>query len=415
VKLLPRKGITLDDLESSVLPKADELLVTLVVGLEAQREREASALGGGRASSYPLPDTLRVAWNALAYHGRTRMMTVAPVTLSGLLKCCRRPVGEWLPSAVIPADFSPNAPLLYRGPAIELSEAANELLDNALFVGANSGELRLSDARSLVRFLENRQFVELFRRLRTLPWTPAIQAEYVRLRRFLIEHPCTTRECISHHFEDASVLSPATVGALYADCRPDETVFQCDHCGLLRTVDGSVERLVGAKPNLCNDHAVEAPHVRRVPYERGLCRVSSSVNARVTLHGIAEVALFDRLHALRREKQSVIRSIEEWPGVDNYDLRVVFDDGVVWAADVKEFADPNQLAAELKPFVGSGFEHTRFDRAFYVVPQRRIGVNPSYLTDALFSAGGLHTGHDLYDDEMFVALVASYTSKKERA
>jgi hypothetical protein len=403
----------LDELESGVLPAASDLLLTLIVGLEAQRERETSAWSGGRTGSYPFPDTLRTAWCALAFHGQTTVTAAVPVTLSGLLRRCRRPVGEWLPSAAIPANFPPNAPLLYPGPAIELSEAAAELLDDALFVGADSGELRLSDARSLARFLENRRFADLLRRLRAQPWTPAVQRDYVRLRRFLIEHPCTTREAISGHFADASTLSPATVGALYMDCPPSEPVFQCDRCGMLRAVGGSAHRLVGAKPALCNDHASDAPHVRRIPYERGLCRVSPAINARVTLHGIAEVTLFDRLHTLRREKPDVIHAVEEWPGLDRYDLRVVFADGAAWAADVKEFAEPHHLAMELKPFGGGDIEQTRFDRAFYVVPQRRLNTNPSYLTDAIDGAGGLPPDHDLCDADLFAALVASYVPKKK--
>lgn len=380
------------------------MLLRVIVGLEALRDRK---------DAYPYPDTLRAAWNALTYHGVSGAAMVAPLSLSGLLRRCARPLKEWFPPQAIPSHFPSSAPLLYPGPTIELSDAASELLNDAIFSGIDFDSLKLHDARFLNRFLENQKFLNLLTKLRSRQWTPALQADYIRLRRFLIEHPYTTRGAISDRFVNAASLTASEVGLLYEDCHPDSPLFQCDQCGLLKAVNHSPDRLTGDKPELCNDHARNAPHVRRIAWEGGLRRVLPSVNARITLHGIAEIRLFNRLHALQQERPKVIKAIEEWPGIDLYDLRIVFTDGVIWAVDVKEYADPNRLSPELVPLRGLA-EQTRFDHGFYVIPTRRLHGYPTYLEDARQGASELPDTYKLCDEDMFVALVASYRPEKSK-
>ncbi|MBC8137173.1 MAG: hypothetical protein H8F28_14935 [Fibrella sp.] len=399
----------LKELEDEVFPAPNNLFLFLLVGLEAQREQEAG-IGNKSKHFYPYPDTLRVAWNALGYHGLTSAMVAVPRTLSGLRKRCTRPVGEWLPPALIPSDFPSNAPILYPGSAIELSDAAAGFLNDRIFADTDFAKIKLHDAPRLNRFLENQRFVELLKRLRAKVWTPALQAEYVELRRFLIENPYTTRAIIGRVFASASALSPADVGKLYESCYPNEMYYRCEKCGLLRTIASN--RLVGSKPDVCTDHAYDAPHVHRVPWEEGMCRLVPGVHTRVALHGIAEVALFDQLHAMQQKYPKRIRSVEEWASIDGYDLRIVFADDTIWAVDIKDFADPHRLSSELTG-MGVGADHARFDRAFYVVPKRRLTTNPNYLNDSRAGANKLPADYQLCDDEIFVALVSEYRPKKE--
>lgn len=384
-----------------ISPDTAQLLLFLVVGLEAQREQELKADSAARRF-YPYPDTLRIAWNALGYHGMTPEMVSVPHTLSGLLKRCTRPVGEWLSPAFIPTDFPSNAPLLYGGSEIELSDAAAQFLNEQIFTG--TAVIKLRDAQQLNRFIENQRFVNLLNQLRSKPWTLALQADYTRLRRFLIENPYTTRVGILKQFS-ASSLSPSDVGGLYESCSPAQDYYRCDKCGVLDSV--SKYRLIGAKPDVCSDHAINAPHIHRVEQAEGLCRLYPGIHARVALHGIAEIGIFNRLHILREKYPKRIQAIEEWPNIDSYDLRVVFADGVTWAVDIKDFSDPHRLSDELKPMRGRE-EHTRFDRGFYVIPKRRVLNNPRYLEDARAGAEQLPVDYALCDDETFIALVAEY-------
>jgi hypothetical protein len=227
----------------------------------------------------------------------------------------------------------------------------------------------------------------------------------------LIEKPFATRDDIVDTFGACSVLNPQKVGALYRDVRTDSPAYRCEFCGVLRVVEAG--QLVGDKPGVCTDHAFDAPHVHHIPWQDGLRAVLPAINNRITLHGTAEVELFDRVHALQKRFPKRIAAVEEWPGVDEYDLRIVFADGTAWAIDIKEYANPHDLASQLKPFKGDA-EHIRFDRAFYVVAEPPRREYPQYFTDARASASRLPREYELCDGDQFIALVESYRQKKEK-
>ena len=394
--------------KTTVTPAADHFLLYLLVGLEAQREREAGVPNTG-ARFYPYPDTLRVAWNALACHGLTGASTAAPRTLHGLVKRCARPLAEWLPAMLIPPDFPATSALLHDGVSIDLTEVAGDFLNRHLDA-TDFGKTPLQDAKGLTRFVENQAFVDVLNRLRHAPWTAAKQADYVQLRRFLITHPLTTRGAIRDTFAGAFFVTPGDVGKLYRDCDRNETMFVCDKCGLLRGSERG--HLAGSKPGMCADHAADAPHVRRAAWEPGLCRLSDAVHTRVCLPGRAEIALFDRLHALQAKYPNRITAVEEYPDIDRYDGRVVFADGAAWVLDVKDYADPHELSRQLSP-MPTDDDRLRYDRAFYVVPGRRAAQSLTYLADARAGAE-LPQNHELCDDDLLVAQVESHAKKRAK-
>jgi hypothetical protein len=67
-------------------------------------------------------------------------------------------------------------------------------------------------------------------------------------------------------------------------------------------------------------------------------------------------------------------AVELWPAFDRYDLRVVFPDGVVWAADVKDWANPFLLARKVEPIP----DDPPWQLAAFVFPNER-GRRPDYV------------------------------------
>nr|WP_169806340.1 hypothetical protein [Herbidospora sakaeratensis] len=89
----------------------------------------------------------------------------------------------------------------------------------------------------------------------------------------------------------------------------------------------------------------------------------------VTGPGLAEAALQDKLTALGL----VVRM---WPGYDAYDLLVTFPDGVRWAIDVKDWANPVFLGRAARPVP----QEPPYDEAFWVVPRHRVTARPGYVS-----------------------------------
>jgi hypothetical protein len=171
------------ELTTEIHPNSASLLLFLIAGWELQREYEVGTAKRPHPL-YPYSEPLCVAWNALALHAIAGTLTAPPITLTGLHARCARPIGEWLPPSLVPDDFPRNAPILYSGSGIELSETANDYLNQHIYDATDFSKHKLSQVSLLRRFLENQEFVALWDLLRINPWTPKKQAEYVLLRRF---------------------------------------------------------------------------------------------------------------------------------------------------------------------------------------------------------------------------------------
>lgn len=63
-----------------------------------------------------------------------------------------------------------------------------------------------------------------------------------------------------------------------------------------------------------------------------------------------------------------------WPAYDSYDLKITFNNGEVWAMDIKDWQNPFLLAKKL-----TELSPKDYDKAFYVVPDERVQEDKSYL------------------------------------
>ncbi|MDX9956513.1 MAG: hypothetical protein RBT75_20620, partial [Anaerolineae bacterium] len=83
------------------------------------------------------------------------------------------------------------------------------------------------------------------------------------------------------------------------------------------------------------------------------------------------------------QEQGQLRAVDLWPGVDQYDLRIVFNTGEVWAIDIKDIANPGHLRSQLQQepqFVNVG--DLSWDKAWFVVPQYRCEWSRDYVRRA---------------------------------
>jgi hypothetical protein len=90
----------------------------------------------------------------------------------------------------------------------------------------------------------------------------------------------------------------------------------------------------------------------------------------VSTPGRFELQLEEKLHNLLGKD-----GVEMWPQYDQYDLRLTFSSGKIWAVDAKDWANPFLLARNTKEFPTIPL----WDRAFFVFPDIRRQQRPDYV------------------------------------
>jgi hypothetical protein len=365
----------------------------LVVGL---------ALYFEKGQKYPFPDVLQYSTNVLALAKRSDM----PKTFSGLLRLLQeQPLYKWYPFE-LPKGIDPQTRLLEVN---GLSFEAIEYLDQ--FTEHNKTSifgLQYSQALNIVT--ANGDFLQLKRRLEdeALQNTSMAQQEYIRLRRFIIEHPYTTLEALENYFMSSNcIVCVRDVAKLYVEAGsrasslrfPDtsgqEMYWLCIHCGpLLATATG----LESIKVTACGKHC---PRTRggwkAVPISKEVLVLREGIHLRTHLPGIPELALYDWVYQQYEAQYSYMQEPELWPHIDAYDMRLIFQNEV-WAVDFKDYKDPYQLAAQLK---GIGRHGDKFSRTFYVYPAYREKQRKHYAEIAKNNSQTTRQGAELLSDEAF--------------
>lgn len=98
---------------------------------------------------------------------------------------------------------------------------------------------------------------------------------------------------------------------------------------------------------------------------------------RVCLPGMPELALLNRMRELAQDYPDRLSSVDLYPGVDRYDLKLTFSDNAVWGIDVKDYRSPYLLSRKLPGIYGEG--NLAYTEGFYVVPERRLRGHSEYL------------------------------------
>ncbi|KAA9161579.1 hypothetical protein FPZ12_013790 [Amycolatopsis acidicola] len=187
------------------------------------------------------------------------------------------------------------------------------------------------------------------------------QDDYVRSRRFLIEHPAGSSAELADQRSKAGVqlppngYGPIPAGQLYHSRSGSAWWFPCPSCRWPMAVTGELTRCryrphsasyrirPGATPERrpVLERADPGPSARapKAKAAAGAVCVDTGVWRFVVVPGVSELRLF---HAL--DKPGV--DVELWPDFDRYDLRVEIG-STVHQADLKEYQSVGRLIADL--------------------------------------------------------------------
>jgi REase associating with pPIWI_RE/pPIWI_RE three-gene island domain Y len=243
-----------------------------------------------------------------------------------------------------------------------------------------------------------------------------VQANYVRLRRFLIDSPVMAdREVhrLVQRFPAAGTSSQPFVtrfvDAAYVR-RPAQGMVAVQICG-------GCGNPLGAAEDACGTDGCDGTPTTLAVAALGAYLVQHRA-ARRFFHdpGLVEARIHDRVVA--QAPPGSIR-VEVWPGLDAYDLRVLFFDPgraagtetpmAVWGADAKDQASPWLLA------VGFGWKpEPPCKRRFLVLPMHRAR-QPGYVEDLSAELEGRVSGVAVVDEDRFVAKVAAKARQVVRA
>lgn len=370
-------------------------VMLLAAGLmRIERERALAAAGVRRnrtsAEDGLLPTPWRAAMVRLWWRFRRAGMQPPESDLE-LMEMCRRPFGEW--------------PVQLRLSAAdqELSlldgDALGPLAEQAVSLMAPDVEAEL---------VEHRIYGELMKAAEVnASDLDGAQANYVVLRRLLVDNPVLP----DHEVRRVGRTFPAAaasgqpfvyglVNAAYVR-RPAEgrvTLRVCDGCG--NPVEDS-------DPSCGTAGCSGRPSAREIEV-LGAYYVQHRA-ARRFIHdpGLLEARLLDGI-AARTPVDAV--SIEAWPGLDAYDIRLSFAADPasgrryeVWGADAKDQVSPTLL--------GKGFRwkpDPPCDRRFLVLPLHRAH-QPGYVQDLVTELEGRVSGVTVIDENTFIAMVLDRT------
>ncbi len=343
---------------------ADFILAYLAAGLVQAADNDFK---------YPYPPIWQQALNMLTV-SQIRYAYPIPTTISQIVEMMETPLAEWWPGPppeTISPELMPVTTLVFGGQpdewVYEFLETQN--LDGIADTSYFQDEINQAGIRKIL---------DLYR-----PEAETFGYAYVAVRRFLIENPVTTLAQIQQRLGALPLLRNKTVAEFY---EPEEDFldrasyqrqfWRCPHCGnILNWVEGAPRC---ARHSICG--RLTADYRARTPVTPtgDLLRLKRSVAQRVCVPGLPEVQLYDWA-CEQQAKDTGLLDVTLWPGVDRYDLRLVFSDNTAWAIDVKDYADPTNLARQILGKSFYNMDPFRWDEGYYVFPQYRLEWNRSYV------------------------------------
>lgn len=198
-----------------------------------------------------------------------------------------------------------------------------------------------------------------------------IPLTYVAFRRLLIEKPVLTAFSFQEQITN-SLLRPLTEVLKSAYDQPSPAhlhngnFYCCSNCGnlLFRTRFHTFVCEHRECATVIQDMS------RFISSNEGVVWLRRSLRRFVSAPGRFELQL-------ERELQKLLgkEAVEMWPQYDQYDLRLTFPNGKIWAVDVKDWANPFLLARKTKEFAAT----PPWDKAFFVFPDIRRQQRPDYV------------------------------------
>jgi transcriptional regulator with XRE-family HTH domain len=279
-----------------------------------------------------------------------------PQSIPDLLALCEQPFRAWSFDQ-LPEDVHPDDALLCNGqPTYFCEEYARTDHD-------------LEAALSEERFMR-----KVFFACASVP-----SEVYTRLREQLVKTPVMTEAEFIRSYTKPPLNQ---VAELLKEAYEEAPLFLshkgffccCNECGNLLMYD--------AKQGwICQDESCPVERVREeralrklpVNEENRVYQLTHPLRRYVAAPGRVELKLRDEMVKLGRNASRF--EVELFPNMDAYDLRVIFPDRETWAVDVKDWANPYRLAANVKAFRTT----PPWDRAFFVFPDRHKAVRRNYV------------------------------------
>ncbi len=193
------------------------------------------------------------------------------------------------------------------------------------------------------------------------------QDNYVKLRKFLIQHPLLSiREKqqilldLHNIYEEVSMI----IDKAYEEI-PDE-VEKCPVCGWTMYFVGKQRHCCSSE---CEQSIVDGEKIKdkNLRLKKGIMRYFSKP-------GTLELDIEDRCN--RYEKQGGEIKCYLWPEKDRYDLKVEINNKV-YGVDAKTYSNPYHLAKSIAN--DCKFQTAQIDRGYYVIPEKIVKQKPGYL------------------------------------
>lgn len=356
---------------------SDLLFSMLVVGLEKYARADAR---------YPFPAELQHAMNGLAL----MMGAHYPKTRRQFLELMNAPLSEWwIPHGGEEIEgFDHRFALMYGD---ELSDPAEDfIIDGKLRVASIADLLIVKDNSLMRRFLEQKR--EAYQLALNDEDAAQIEAEYAVVRAFVTENaytdPQMIRRQLPYQLQDTvrEMYVPAT--QQHSRLLFEDSYWHCSQCGVVG-VDHE-KRRQGIKPDVCDVRCPGKADWEALADNMNLLVLRTGIQRRTLIPGKLELNLYHWLEDEVRVQKPQLIEVRLYPGVDRYDIRLLFADGEAWAVDVKDYRRATELGAHIAPHPEPYKADPRlhWDRAFYVVADDRD--KGDYCKTAYSEAGLFH-------------------------
>lgn len=201
-----------------------------------------------------------------------------------------------------------------------------------------------------------------------------------------LQQQCIRPELVRLTEQLREIYHPVSVGWAV-----DQNILCCALCG--NVLIPLVRSGMVCENDTCQRRPVSIG--RRIPIREAPMWLNRGVRRFITAPGRAELRLAQQLEMFGVE-------VELWPMLDRYDVRLTFPDGVVWAVDVKDWANPFLLARSVERMQ----TEPRWDEAFFVFPDERLRQRNDYLRAFRQSCSILDKKTHAVMEQMFIKMVS---------
>jgi hypothetical protein len=377
-------------------PLPEQVFPYLAVGLAKYTEQE---------QQYPYPPELLYA----QHHLSLAMLTSYPATITEFFELCKKPLEAWWPSSTLPDEIDRRFELLT--PEGDVSEEVTNYFETSdLPEGIPLPNIQtISDNQLMVKILKAARQAALY--------DPVVaNREYNAVRQYVITTPWTTSEKLRKHFPDLRSFNIEDVGNLYQDSRsvdvtllyrrsdmPASCYWNCNVCGPLYLHH---DRLGSIKPGACEQRCPGMQGWQPLDVSEHSLVLKRGIHLSTHIPGKAELRLYRWLNDEILPAQTSLRQAALWPGIDCYDLQLIFTNNEVWAVDVKDYKDPFALGKHIKrdnrDFTQSDLQWHKW---FYVYPLYRERQRPDYQSCVRRITGQLPSHVEILSEKEFKALV----------